>query len=42
MNMMGRMFKDKKKRGIRQKQFAFVARSCAHFPRIGIHNSMNA
>jgi hypothetical protein len=42
MNMMGRMLKDKKKRGICQKQFAFVARNCAHFPSMGIHNNMNA
>jgi hypothetical protein len=31
MNVMGEMFKDEKKRGNCQKQFAFVTRSCVHF-----------
>jgi hypothetical protein len=42
MNVIGEMFKDKKKRGNHQKQFAIVARSCARFWSFGIHNSMNA
>ncbi len=41
MNVMGRMFKDQKKQGNRQKQFVFVARSCVHLQSFGIHNSMN-
>ncbi len=39
---MGRMFKDMKKRGNCQKQFAFVLRSCVHFRSFGVHSSMSA
>jgi hypothetical protein len=42
MNVMGGMFKDEKKWGNRQKQFAFIPRSCVHFPSFGVHNSMSA
>jgi hypothetical protein len=42
MNVTGKMFKDKKKRGNHQKQFAFVAKSCAHFRSFGIHSSVSA
>ncbi len=41
MNVMGGMFKDVKKWGNHQKQFAFVARSCVHFQSFGVYNSMN-
>ncbi len=41
MNVMGGMFKDEKKWGNCQKQFVFVARSCAHFPSFGVHNSIS-
>jgi hypothetical protein len=42
MNVMGEMFKDEKKRGNCQKQFAFVTRSCVHFWSFRVHNSMSA
>jgi hypothetical protein len=42
MNAMSGMFKDKKKRGNRRKQFVFVAKSCACFRSYGIHNNMSA
>ncbi len=41
MNVIGEMFKDMKKQGNRQKQFAFVVRNCAHFLSFGIYNSMS-
>jgi hypothetical protein len=40
MNVTNGMFKDEKKWGNHQKQFAFVARSYAHFQSFGIHNNM--
>jgi hypothetical protein len=42
MNVMGGLFKDEKNWGNCQKQFVFVARSCAHFPSFGVHNNMSA
>jgi hypothetical protein len=42
MNAMGKMFKDGKKRGNRQKQIVFVVGSCMCFQSFGVHNSMNA
>jgi hypothetical protein len=41
MNVIGKMFKDKKKRGNRQKQFAFVVGIYACFGSFGVHNNMN-
>ncbi len=41
MNVIGGMFKDKTKWGNCQKQFVFVAGSCAHVQSFGIHNSMS-
>jgi hypothetical protein len=41
MNVTGRMFKDKKKWGNHQKQFVFVAKSCACFRSFGVHSSMS-
>ncbi len=42
MNVMGGMFKDKKKKGNLRKQFTFVVRSCAHFQSFRVHKIMNA
>jgi len=40
MNATSGMFKAKKKCGNYQKQFMFVARSCAHFQNYGVCSSM--
>ncbi len=42
MNVKGGMFKDKKKRGNHQKQFAFVVKSYVCFQSFGVHNNMSA
>jgi hypothetical protein len=42
MKVMGGMFKDKKKKGNRWKQFAFVAGIYVRFWSFGVHNNMNA
>jgi hypothetical protein len=42
MNLTGGMFKDEKKPGNCQKQFAFITRSYAHFQSFGVHSSMSA
>jgi hypothetical protein len=36
LNAMGGKFKDRKKKGNHQKQFAFVAKSYVHFQSFGI------
>jgi hypothetical protein len=41
MNVIDGMFKDEKKQSNRQKQFAFIVRSCAHFRSFGIHSNMS-
>jgi hypothetical protein len=41
MNATSDKFKDEKNWGNRQKQFAFVARSYAHFRSFGVHSNMS-
>jgi len=42
MNVMGEKFKDEKKWGNHQKQFAFVVGNCVRFQSSKVHNSMSA
>jgi len=42
MNVMGGKFKDEKKWGNHQKQFAFVVGNCVHFQSSKVHSNMSA